>query len=45
MNLFYLFLLSILEDFLDIIATEPTLPSPTRTPPKKSPNGGMAFLR
>ena len=45
MSLFYLFLFSILEDFLDIIATEPTLPSPTRTPPKKSPNGGMGLFR
>ncbi|WP_294878597.1 hypothetical protein [Sulfurimonas sp. RIFOXYB12_FULL_35_9] len=45
MSLFYLFLLSILEDFLDIIATEPTLPSPTRTPPKRNPNSGIALLR
>jgi hypothetical protein len=45
MSLFYIFLLSILEDFLDIVAIEPTLPSPTRTPPKMNPDGGMSPLR
>lgn len=36
MTLFLMLLDSILEDFLEILATEPILPSPTRTPPKKN---------
>jgi len=40
MILFFMFLDSILEDFLEIVGTtEPLLPSPTRTPKKNLPLG------
>jgi hypothetical protein len=39
MTLFLMLLDSILEDFLEILASEPILPSPTRTPKKNLPLG------
>jgi len=45
MTLFLMLLDSIFDDFLEIIATEPILPSPTRTPPKKNLPFGKSPLR
>ena len=35
MSLFFLFLNSIMDDFLEIIATQPDLPAPRKTPKRK----------